>query len=70
MTASDAEYLEAARLLVDAYEREGHLDLATRKVEEVVASKGADSVPIESCDRSRAGSRRAATSTARSTCSS
>ncbi len=51
VTASDAEYVDAARLLVEAYEREGHLDLATRKVEEVVASKGADSVPIESCDR-------------------
>ncbi len=51
VTANDAEYVDAARLLVEAYEREGHLDLATRKVEEVVASKGAESVPIESCDR-------------------
>ena len=50
VTASDAEYTEAARLLVEAYEREGHLDLATRKVEEVVASKGADGIPIETCD--------------------
>jgi tRNA A-37 threonylcarbamoyl transferase component Bud32 len=51
VTTSDAQYVDAARLLVEAYEREGHLDLATRKVEEVVASKGADSVPMESCDR-------------------
>ena len=51
VTANDVEYVDAARLLVEAYEREGHLDLATRKVEEVVASKGAESVPIESCDR-------------------
>ena len=51
VTASDAEYLEAAQLLVEAYQRQGHLDLATRKVEEVVANKGAESMPLETCDQ-------------------
>jgi serine/threonine-protein kinase len=51
VTASDAEYLEAAKLLVEAYQRQGHLDLATRKVEEVVANKGAESMPLETCDQ-------------------
>jgi tRNA A-37 threonylcarbamoyl transferase component Bud32 len=51
VTATDAEYLEAAQLLVEAYQRQGHLDLATRKVEEVVANKGAESMPLETCDQ-------------------
>jgi tetratricopeptide (TPR) repeat protein len=47
----DPDYVSAANLLVDAYDREGHLDLATEKVDEIIQSHGADQVPIETCDR-------------------
>jgi tetratricopeptide (TPR) repeat protein len=45
------DYVSAANLLVDAYDREGHLDLATQKIEEIIQNHGADQVPIETCDR-------------------
>jgi tetratricopeptide (TPR) repeat protein len=51
VTPSDPEYLDAAKLLVEAYQRQGHLDLATRKVEEVISNKGAESMPLETCDQ-------------------
>jgi tetratricopeptide (TPR) repeat protein len=51
VTNTDAEYLEAGRLLVEAYQRQGHLDLATRKLEEVIANRGPESMPLESCDQ-------------------
>jgi tRNA A-37 threonylcarbamoyl transferase component Bud32 len=51
VTPADAEYLEAARLLVDAYLRQGHLDLATRKVEEAINAKGVEAIPLDTCDR-------------------
>jgi len=47
----DPDYVSAANLLIDAYDREGHLDLATEKVDEIIQSHGADQVPIETCDR-------------------
>jgi tetratricopeptide (TPR) repeat protein len=47
----DPDYVSAANLLVDAYDREGHLDLATQKIEEIIQNHGADQVPIETCDR-------------------
>jgi tetratricopeptide (TPR) repeat protein len=46
----DPDYVSAANLLVDAYDREGHLDLATQKIEEIIQNHGADQVPIETCD--------------------
>jgi tetratricopeptide (TPR) repeat protein len=51
VTAHDPHYLEAAQQLVDAYQRQGHLDLAVRKIEEVVARRGEDQAPLEACDR-------------------
>ncbi len=51
VSAHDPHYLEAARQLVDAYERQGHLDLAVRKIEEIVARRGEDQAPLEACDR-------------------
>jgi serine/threonine-protein kinase len=47
----DPDYVSAANLLVDAYDREGHLDLATQKIDEIIEKHGADQVPIETCDR-------------------
>jgi tetratricopeptide (TPR) repeat protein len=47
----DPDYVSAANLLVDAYDREGHLDLATQKIDEIIQNHGADQVPIETCDR-------------------
>jgi hypothetical protein len=37
--------------LVEAYQRQGHLDLATRKVEEVITHKGAEGMPLQTCDQ-------------------
>ncbi|MEE9608847.1 MAG: protein kinase, partial [Myxococcota bacterium] len=45
------DYVEAANLLVDVLQQEGHLDLAIGKIEEVIRTQGADRVPLESCDR-------------------
>ncbi len=48
---SDANYPTAGQLLVDAYERLGHIDLALNKIEELVNAQGVDAAPLESCDR-------------------
>jgi len=46
----DPDYVAAGNLLVDAYLREGHLDLAAQKIDEIIQVHGADHVPIEKCD--------------------
>jgi tetratricopeptide (TPR) repeat protein len=46
----DEDYVAAGNLLVDAYLREGHLDLAAQKIDEIIQVHGADHVPIEKCD--------------------
>jgi tetratricopeptide (TPR) repeat protein len=51
VTPGNPEYLDAAKLLVEAYQRQGHLDLATRKVEEVISNQGPESLPLETCDQ-------------------
>jgi tRNA A-37 threonylcarbamoyl transferase component Bud32 len=48
---SDSDYVEAANLLVDVLQKEGHLDMAQEKIEQVIRSQGAESVPLETCDR-------------------
>jgi tRNA A-37 threonylcarbamoyl transferase component Bud32 len=48
---TDARYHEAANLLIGAYQRAGHLDLATARLEELMRSHGGDTVPLETCDR-------------------
>ncbi|MGI9591124.1 MAG: protein kinase domain-containing protein, partial [Myxococcota bacterium] len=51
LSPNDHDYVEGANLLIDVLEREGHLDLAVRKLEEIIRTRGADGVPIESCDK-------------------
>ena len=51
VSAHDPHYTQAAELLVGAYQRQGHLDLAARKIEELVARRGEDHVPLEICNR-------------------
>jgi tRNA A-37 threonylcarbamoyl transferase component Bud32 len=51
LAPSDDDYVEAGNLLVDVLQREGHLDLALEKVEELVRTRGADAVPLSTCDR-------------------
>ncbi len=48
---TDDDYLPAAQLLVEVLQREGHLDLAVSKIEELLCSRGADEVPLEICDK-------------------
>jgi hypothetical protein len=48
---SDPNYTTASNLLVDAYERVGHVDLALNRFEELVNAEGIESAPLESCDR-------------------
>ncbi|MBW1685648.1 MAG: protein kinase, partial [Deltaproteobacteria bacterium] len=48
---SDGDYVEASNLLVDVLQKEGHLDMAQEKIEQVIRSQGAESVPLETCDR-------------------
>lgn len=50
LAPSDEDYVEAANLLVDVLKREGHLDLAVSKLEEIIRNRGADGVRIETCD--------------------
>jgi tetratricopeptide (TPR) repeat protein len=45
------DYVEATNLLIDAYQRSGHLDLALHKTEELVHNQGVDGVEMESIDR-------------------
>ena len=48
---SDPNYVTASNLLVDAYERVGHIDLALNRIEALVNAEGIDSAPLEACDR-------------------
>ena len=48
---SDPNYAAANNLLIDAYQRMGHIDLALNKIEELVNAEGIDAAPLESCDR-------------------
>jgi tRNA A-37 threonylcarbamoyl transferase component Bud32 len=48
---SDPNFGTAGHLLVDAYQRVGHIDLALNKIEELVNAEGIDAAPLESCDR-------------------
>jgi len=47
----DDDYVAAANLLVEVLQREGHLDLAVEKTEEIIRNRGADKVPLDTCDR-------------------
>jgi tRNA A-37 threonylcarbamoyl transferase component Bud32 len=47
---ADPNYDTASNLLVDAYQRAGHIDLALNKIEELVNAQGIDAAPLESCD--------------------
>jgi tRNA A-37 threonylcarbamoyl transferase component Bud32 len=51
VTQADSHYLEAASILAEAYHDEGHLDLAIRTIEQVVAFRGEETVPLNDCDR-------------------
>ena len=51
VAASDSAYITATELLIDAYQRAGHLDMALHKSEELVNSQGIELAPLESCDR-------------------
>jgi tRNA A-37 threonylcarbamoyl transferase component Bud32 len=51
ISPSDENYVEAANLLVEMLEREGHVDMAVEKVQEIIRARGADNVPLETCDR-------------------
>ena len=46
----DERWPEAARQLVEAYQREGHLDLAAAKLRELVETRGALGAPLALCD--------------------
>jgi len=48
---SDPNYATATNLLIGAYERVGHIDLALNRIEELVNAEGIDTAPLESCDR-------------------
>jgi tetratricopeptide (TPR) repeat protein len=51
IAVSDAHYSTAVMLLADAYQKEGHLDLAVRKIEELLATRPDADVPSEALDR-------------------
>ena len=51
IAVSDADYSTAVMLLSDAYEKEGHLDLAARKLEELLSTRSEGDVPSEALDR-------------------
>jgi tetratricopeptide (TPR) repeat protein len=51
IAVSDAHYSTAVMLLADAYQKEGHLDLAVRKLEELLATRPDGDVPNEALDR-------------------
>jgi tRNA A-37 threonylcarbamoyl transferase component Bud32 len=46
----DPDYTAAANLLVDAYLREGHLDLAAAKIDEILQNAGPETISLETCD--------------------
>ena len=51
IAVSDPHYSIAVMLLADAYQKEGHLDLAVRKIEELLATRPDADVPSEALDR-------------------
>jgi tetratricopeptide (TPR) repeat protein len=51
IAVSDPDYSTAVMLLSDAYEKEGHLDLAARKLEELLSTRSEGDVPSEALDR-------------------
>ncbi|MDH3214053.1 MAG: protein kinase [Myxococcales bacterium] len=51
VTQGDPHYLEAANILAEAYQEEGHVDLAIGTIEQVVAFRGEEEVPLNECDR-------------------
>ncbi len=51
IAVSDADYATAVIYLADAYQQEGHLDLAVRKLEELLSTRPEADVPIEALDR-------------------
>jgi tRNA A-37 threonylcarbamoyl transferase component Bud32 len=51
IAVSDADYATAVLHLADAYQKEGHLDLAARKLEELLATRPEADVPSEAFDR-------------------
>ncbi|MFQ5418040.1 MAG: protein kinase, partial [Myxococcota bacterium] len=46
----DMNHFEAATLLVDAFVREGHLDLAAEQIDEILRTHGAPMVPLDRCE--------------------
>ena len=51
LTYDDPDYIDGSELLVDLYGREGHLDLAAGKIDEMIRARGADAVSTQLCDR-------------------
>jgi tetratricopeptide (TPR) repeat protein len=51
VTQADSHYLEAANILAEAYQDEGHIDLAISTIEQIVAFRGEETVPLNDCDR-------------------
>jgi tetratricopeptide (TPR) repeat protein len=51
VTQVDPHYLEAANILAEAYQEEGHLDLAIGTIEQIVSFRGEEEVPLNDCDR-------------------
>ncbi|MEM7410357.1 MAG: protein kinase [Myxococcota bacterium] len=51
VSTSDPNYPEAVMDLAEAYQNEGHLDLATAKLEELLATRADDEVPNGALDR-------------------
>jgi tRNA A-37 threonylcarbamoyl transferase component Bud32/lipopolysaccharide biosynthesis regulator YciM len=47
VTPEDARFAEACALLSDAFEREGHYDLAAQKLEEQIAASGPGAAPAD-----------------------
>jgi len=50
VSIDDPDYASASNLLVDAYLREGHLDLAAQKIDELIRNVGPDTIPLATCD--------------------
>jgi len=48
---ADPRYLTSARLLAEVYQEQGQIDMAERKLEEILAAEGEEKAPLELCDR-------------------
>ncbi len=51
IAVSDPDYAVAMVHLAEAYQKEGHLDLAARKLDELIATRAETNVPPEALDR-------------------